>query len=99
MSIKGGFNIKKKKEIENYPSGTDFQQSISVFFLVFYKFNNRLFHISSLVISKHLLFQNFITSVFHFQSNSTMKFVIFQTRSYSFSLSFQSNPISKYFFA
>ena len=49
------------------------------------------------VLSKHLLFQSFLASAFHFQSNFTMKFVIFQASPYSFSLSFQLSPISKVF--
>ena len=40
-----------------------------------------------------LLLQSFLASVFHFQSNFIMKFVIFQVSPYNFSINFQSSSI------
>ena len=82
---------------------TDFQtiktqQGLStiLFSFFFYKFIIHLFQILNLVLyffcPSILLLQSFLASVFHFQSNSTMKFVIFQASSYIFSLSFKLSP-------
>ena len=98
MPIKEGLNIR----VGGLFQSSTKNKNLAMTFYYFYKFIS----IPSLVLHgflyKYLFLQSFLVSIFHFQSNSTMKFVIFQASPLSFLFSFNSVYViefSKYFFA